>query len=454
MCLKRFAEIESNPLWELLIIISVFVSVFGPPAGIIMGLDLVPMLLLIFFSNILFIFDSIFKYIKKKNAYLFSVDALVDISSIVAAIIEVAVLLGTYSGPVIFNLRVLRSFRLIGRSSRAFKAVVKAGKVQRSSGGFRRFLTLKTDEDQNKYLTQVETKINEVFMLLMGYIIIRFGNLQDTISPTQQAWNEIFFFMEIIIVMLIIGALLDYYLNKLIGQRFARIQEWLEKKSGKHGFFKEVQMRAKGKSLDEVDYLEQYLGIVLDKAHEFPESFRRFIWGVFQPKLDSRIIFLSDIENYSTKTQDMPAEKINRLLDSYVNHVVGILVKNGASIDKYVGDSIIAYFDPKDADRALSAAQQIVSIKDGKFLTRMGLHYDQVLETFVGPKGYRQMDNFSEGISIAQRLEEHNKKTRTYILYTDQFKSLLSARLQKRSTSLGSFKPKGASHKVDVYTAR
>jgi class 3 adenylate cyclase len=482
---EKLLSLENNIFYNVLLVISILFSVFGPPVAIIYGVSITNLLFLIFFSNILFVVDTILKFYLHGKEYLLSLDFVIDLTAIISAILEFLLVINLYSGKNIPNLRILRALNVISRFSRTIKALTRIGGIDKSTrltkfqslnirsvklfkkiGLFFRsgraveknlvknsdFQGSKNDESK-KYLSSIKSKMQTVVMLLMGYIILRFGSTIQLLDPILQAKADILFFLEMIFVMIIIGGIIDFYLNKIVGKRFQEIQEWVKHKSEEHGFFKDVNLRAHQESKDEVDFLEKYIGIVLDKADEFPESIRKFMWGVFQPKVRNRIIFLSDIENYSGKTSNMSAKDINHFLDEYTTNVVNILVKNGAEIDKYVGDSVIAFFHPNDADKALKAS---IEINNNKSIpkTRIGIHFDAVIETYVGPKGYRQMDHFSEGISIAQRVEDYNKELKTYILVTDDFYELLSEKFKKMLKKVSVFKPKGAKRKVVCYSLK
>ena len=448
-------KVIQSSFWEVLIVVSVIVSVFGPAVGVIYGLSTGALMNIVLYSNILFVFDSAFRIYLYRKSYIYSIDFIIDISAIFSAALEYLFLFGIYRGPGIANLRVLRAFKLIGRMSKTIRTLVRVGKIFKGAGGASRYFknkALRYDEG-SRYVALIKQKMHSVLMLIMGYIILRFGSTIDSLSAVEEAKQTIFFFVEMIIVMIVIGGIIDFYLNKLIGQRFTRIESWVRQKSEKSGFFSIVHEKAHKDSTDEIDYLERYLGIVLDKAAEFPVSLRKFLWGIFKPKVEHRIIFLSDIENYSTKTSDMNAKAINSLIDEYIRKVVDILVFYGAEIDKYVGDSIIAYFDPQNADFVLEACHAIQDLKFKKDLrTRIGLNYGPVMQTYVGPRGYKQMDHFSDETSVAERIESHNKKTGTYILFSRSFYDLLSEQQKKESKYMGSFKPKGSKHKISVYT--
>lgn len=486
---ETLVSLEQSLVWEIIILVSILASIFGPPIGIILGISDLSMIFLIVGSNIFFVVDTAINAYCHGRKYLFSVDFLIDISAIISAVFELAVIMSAYSGPTIVNLRVLRAMKLLSRSTRSLKTVVKAGKLSRvskiskgvevevrhvhflkqlSKARFGRVLYkmgfasrgtkastpnpgIQDLGEHDKYLSKIRRKMQTVVMILMGYIIIRFGVGDTLIDPIPQAWIDIKFFAEMILIMIFIGGIIDFYLNKLVGQRFRNIEAWVERKSSKSGFFSEVNKEAHKKSTDEVDFLERYIGIVLNKTDELPQSVRKYLWGVFKPAVEKKIIFLSDIENYSGQTANMDAKHVNSLLNKYVDAVVHILTKHGADIDKYVGDSIIAFFNPDQAAQALEASKQIATLQN-TLKTRVGLHYDSVMETYVGPKGFRQMDHFSEGLSIAQRIEDYNKKTKTYVLFSKEFHDLLPASMRQKAKQLKEFKPKGAKRKFTLYT--
>ncbi len=448
-------SIEEHPIWETLIIISILCSVFGPPIGIIFGASTKALLNIILYSNILFIFDTAIKIYTKSMKYIISVEFVIDISAIISGVLEYAFVLGSYTGPGIANLRLLRSLKIMSRFGRVVKSVIRFGKISRSTSGMIKRHKLPGGKSEDRYLNKIKSRIEGVIMIIMGYMVIRFSGSIDSLSGPEGACEAIFFFIEIIVLMFMIGGIVDYYLNKLIGERFRRIQRWIEEKSEKHGFFKDVNAKAYNESTDEVDYLQRYLGIVLDKAAEFPLSFRRFIWGYFKPGVQNRIVFISDIENYSGITDGMDAKQINSLLDDYINKAVDILIFYGAEVDKYVGDSIIAYFKPDQADYAIEASRNILALKfEEKLKTRIGLHHSKVIETLVGPYGYRQMDHLSEGISITQRIQEHNKDTKTYIQFSEEFYNLLSDDAKEWCRYLCEFRPRGSKKVVMAYTLK
>jgi adenylate cyclase len=58
-------------------------------------------------------------------------------------------------------------------------------------------------------------------------------------------------------------------------------------------------------------------------------------------------IFFSDIANFTETTDSLESEELTNLLNQYLNEMSKIAVSHGATIDKYMGDGIMAFFgDP------------------------------------------------------------------------------------------------------------
>jgi adenylate cyclase len=58
-------------------------------------------------------------------------------------------------------------------------------------------------------------------------------------------------------------------------------------------------------------------------------------------------IFFSDIANFTETTDSLESEELTNLLNQYLTEMSEIAISHGATIDKYVGDAIMAFFgDP------------------------------------------------------------------------------------------------------------
>jgi adenylate cyclase len=59
-------------------------------------------------------------------------------------------------------------------------------------------------------------------------------------------------------------------------------------------------------------------------------------------------VFFSDIANFTATTDDLESEELTTLLNHYLTEMSEIALAHGATIDKYIGDAILAFFgDPE-----------------------------------------------------------------------------------------------------------
>ncbi len=154
---------------------------------------------------------------------------------------------------------------------------------------------------------------------------------------------------------------------------------------------------------------------ILDKILEHPED--------VDIRGHSRTISLlfSDIKGYTTLSNTLPAEAIVELLCTYLDTMVDILLKSEGTVDKIMGDGIMAFFgDPvPQADHALRCVRAALEMQNatarlGETWVQRGLQPLQVRigvatgEVFVGSIGSRHHLEYTaigRPVNLASRLE-------------------------------------------------
>ena len=156
------------------------------------------------------------------------------------------------------------------------------------------------------------------------------------------------------------------------------------------------------------------------------------------PKLDGDNInitaFFSDIKGFSTFSEKFKAEPkaLMRLLNRYLSTVTPILTAEGACIDKYIGDAVVALFGapvshhdhPVRACRAALETQRAIARlcetfrKEGlpDVATRIGLNTDLMLVGNIGSDQLFDYTALGDGMNLASRLEGANKVFGTLIM--------------------------------------
>ena len=69
-------------------------------------------------------------------------------------------------------------------------------------------------------------------------------------------------------------------------------------------------------------------------------------------------VFFSDIKDFTSTTEGLEAEDLAALLNDYLNEMTQIALDHGATIDKYIGDAVVAFFgDPESLGTEEDALQ-------------------------------------------------------------------------------------------------
>jgi len=173
----------------------------------------------------------------------------------------------------------------------------------------------------------------------------------------------------------------------------------------------------------------------------------------------------SDIENFTTLSENMPPEEMVSQLNEYLTAMTNIILRYEGYLDKYEGDAIMAIFgipieQPDPARRACKAAldmqkrlEQLRSQwrKQNKpeFYARIGINSGYMIAGNIG--GIERFDYtvIGDSVNLASRLEGANKIYRTRILLSDETRNLAGDVFICRE--LDRIRVKGKSNTVCVY---
>ena len=144
----------------------------------------------------------------------------------------------------------------------------------------------------------------------------------------------------------------------------------------------------------------------------------------------------TDIEGFTSLSHTLPPERVATLLNAYLDGMSEIVLRHGGTIDKFVGDAVVAFWGapiarPDDADRALAATMAMIdftrtfSLKgsdDANKLgrTRVGLHHGFAIVGNFGGEGRLTYTALGDAMNCAARLEGANKYLRTKALVSDE----------------------------------
>ena len=176
--------------------------------------------------------------------------------------------------------------------------------------------------------------------------------------------------------------------------------------------------------------------------HQLQESLRReseaksTLLRQFSPKVAERLmgqqgrprlaaqrgevtILCSDIRGFTRLAQGMEADNVVEMLNDYFSYLIPVIFAHDGTVDKYIGDSILAVFgspepDPRHAEKAVQAAVQMQAAmgtlnaaRHGRgqvtFGIGIGVHCGEVVHGFIGSTDRRDFTVIGDAVNRASR---------------------------------------------------
>ena len=129
-------------------------------------------------------------------------------------------------------------------------------------------------------------------------------------------------------------------------------------------------------------------------------------------------ILFSDIRNFTTKCEELAPEAIVEYLNEYFTHMVDVIFKHGGTVNKFVGDMIVAMFGApsklvNSEQRAIETAIEMQNrIKEipvpwirQNFITGIGISCGEVVVGNVGSPQHMDYTAIGDKVNIASRLQ-------------------------------------------------
>ena len=182
---------------------------------------------------------------------------------------------------------------------------------------------------------------------------------------------------------------------------------------------------------------------------------------ILAPKEQTVTVLFVDIVNFSLLSERVSPKALSRLLNRYYGEVTDIMFSHNGTLDKYIGDAIMAVFGApfergNDAERAVLAALEArrVLLKmmahtepEKQFAVRLGINTGPVLAGNLGSPRRMDYTVIGDVVNIASRLESMAEPNQILIGNTtyDCVKALFKIRKLGRKTV------KGKTQAVTVY---
>ncbi|GAX86959.1 adenylate cyclase [Lebetimonas natsushimae] len=187
---------------------------------------------------------------------------------------------------------------------------------------------------------------------------------------------------------------------------------------------------------------------------------------ILAPKEKEITIYFSDIRSFTTISETLKdPKKVIEMLNEYFTPMANLIIKHEGTIDKFIGDAIMAYWNaPKNVlnheDKAVSCA-----IKQIKFLKKIN---KKIYETFkvnidigigintgiatigeMGSKGRADYTIIGDSVNLASRLEGLNKFYHSHIIISEFTKKKLKKDYTIRE--LDTVYVKGKNEPITIY---
>lgn len=145
-------------------------------------------------------------------------------------------------------------------------------------------------------------------------------------------------------------------------------------------------------------------------------------------------IIFSDIAGFTTLSESLAPTDLTRVLNGYLTGMSDIVLKHGGTIDKFIGDAVVAFFGAPKEDamapiKALRCAIELDEFAEqyrkantefGLQHTRIGLHYGRVTVGNFGGENRFDYTAMGDAMNVAARLESANKTFGTRLSVSDE----------------------------------
>ena len=189
---------------------------------------------------------------------------------------------------------------------------------------------------------------------------------------------------------------------------------------------------------------------------------------------DVAVVFI-DIVGFTEISERSTPQQVMDLLRRYLSLAEGVIFEYGGTLDKYLGDGVMATFgtpdpQPADAINALKAARDIVARMDEfnresaargvpGIRVSVGLHYGPVILGDVGPSRRLEFAVVGDTVNVASRLESASRELNCRIVASNElFERARRSELLDDPSLMAGFRPapsvslRGRRAPIDVWT--
>ena len=164
--------------------------------------------------------------------------------------------------------------------------------------------------------------------------------------------------------------------------------------------------------------------------------------------------FFTDIQSFSAFSEKLTASELVALLNQYLTDMTDVLLENNGTLDKYIGDAIVAFYGaPIDVDdheywackTAIEMQDKLAVLRDGwvaegdrwpeivhNMQNRIGISSGQMVTGNMGSEARMNYTMMGDNVNTAARLESSAKQYGIYIQIADSTYQLVKGKVVVR----------------------
>lgn len=174
-------------------------------------------------------------------------------------------------------------------------------------------------------------------------------------------------------------------------------------------------------------------------------------------------IMVCDLRGFSTMSERLPEDLVARTLGEWFRHAGNRVQQSGGTIDKFIGDAILAYWPHSDglceAETALASARSLVVqaaaqtwpvTEKTPLRVAIALHHGLVTAGNIGLVAQRDATIIGDAVNTTFRMETIMKPLGQRLVWSEDFQSQLST-APADSIALGEHQLKGKNQLVKLF---
>ncbi len=183
-------------------------------------------------------------------------------------------------------------------------------------------------------------------------------------------------------------------------------------------------------------------------------------------KTQALTVLFSDIRNFTTYSEQHSAEQVVAMLNRYFSLQVEVIFRHGGTLDKFIGDAIMAFWgaptaDPQHAANAVAAALEMadrleefkreLGAAGAAFDVGIGIHSGPAVVGFIGSARRQDYTAIGDTVNLSSRIEGQTKGV-ARILVSDETRALCADKFD--FVDHGFYKVKGRAQETHLFEPR